>query len=138
MTGTSVESVSKQLADIIVKAAIHVAEQNDDYTSVNIEQVRMAKKGIGSLSETKLIEGIIIDKNLDLERLPRNLTAGKVVVFSCPLEIEKSSYDSEIEISSTEQWVSFMDAEEAILETKAQSIITVSYTHLTLPTIYSV
>ena len=123
MTGTSVESVSKQLADIIVKAAIHVAEQNDDYTSVNIEQVRMAKKGIGSLSETKLIEGIIIDKNLDLERLPRNLTAGKVVVFSCPLEIEKSSYDSEIEISSTEQWVSFMDAEEAILETKAQSII---------------
>ena len=123
MTGTSVESVGSQLADIIVKAAIHVAEQNDDYTSVNIEQVRMAKKGIGSLSETKLIEGIIIDKNLDLERLPRNLTAGKVVVFSCPLEIEKSSYDSEIEISSTEQWVSFMDAEQAILENKAQSII---------------
>ena len=123
MTGTSVESVGKQLADIVVKAAIHVAKQNDDYYSVNIEQVRMAKKGIGSLSDTTLIEGVIIDKNLDLERLPRNLSAGKVVVFSCPLEIEKTSYDSEIEISTTEQWVSFMDAEETILENKAQSII---------------
>ena len=55
MTGTSVESVGKQLAKIVVKAAIHVAKQNDDYYSVNIEQVRMAKKGIGSLSDLSLI-----------------------------------------------------------------------------------
>ncbi len=123
MTGTSVEMVSKTLANLVVTAAQHVARQTDDAWIVNTELVRMAKKGTGSLSDTKLIKGVIIDKNLDLEKLPRKLAAGKVVVLSCPLEIEKTSYDAEIEISTTEQWTSFMAAEEEILNHKARQII---------------
>jgi len=123
MTGTSVESVGEVLAELVVKATKQVAEQKDNFWQVNTERVRMAKKGTGSVSDTKLIHGLVIEKSLDLERLPRNLSSGKVVVFSCPLEIEKTSYDSEIEISSTEEWVSFMDAEEEILSKKSKAII---------------
>ena len=123
MTGTSVESVSNQLAELIVAAAQHVTQDREGQYFVDTESVRMAKRGTGSLSETSLIRGIIIDKNLTLEKFPRALESGKVVVFSCPLEIEKSSYDAEIEISTTEQWTSFMEAEEAILMNKAERII---------------
>jgi len=123
MTGTSVESVSEILAKLVVSAAQHVAQKNEDVWTVDTELVRMAKKGTGSLSDTKLVKGIIIDKNLDLEKLPRKLDAGKVVVLSCPLEIEKTSYDAEIEISTKEQWTSFMAAEEEILNHKAKQII---------------
>ena len=123
MTGTAVESVGDVLADLIVNAAQHVARQDGDGWIVDTESVRMAKKGTGSLSDTTLIKGVILDKNLDLEKLPRKLTAGNVVVLSCPLEIEKTSYDAEIEISTTEQWSSFMAAEEKILQDKAQKII---------------
>ena len=123
MTGTSVESVSGILAELVVSAARHVARQSAGNYMVDTERVRMAKKGIGSLSDTNLVKGIIIDKNLDLEKLPRKLAAGKVVVLSCPLEIEKTTYDAEIEISTTEQWTSFMAAEEEILNHKAQQII---------------
>ena len=123
MTGTSVESVSGILAELVVSAARHVARQSAGNYIVDTELVRMAKKGIGSLSDTNLVKGIVIDKNLDLEKLPRKLAAGKVVVLSCPLEIEKTTYDAEIEISTTEQWTSFMAAEEEILNHKAQQII---------------
>lgn len=123
MTGTAVESVGHILAELIVSATQHVARQQDSGWVVDTESVRMAKKGTGSLSDTSLIKGIIIDKNLDLEKLPRRLESGKVVVFSCPLEIEKTSYDAEIEISTTEQWSSFMAAEQKILHNKAAKII---------------
>ena len=123
MTGTAIESVGEFLADLVVRAVQHVARQHDNQWVVDTESVRMAKKGTGSLSDTSLVKGIIFDKDLDLEKLPRKLTAGKVVVLSCPLEIEKTSYDAEIEISTTEQWSSFMVAEEEILKHKAQQII---------------
>ena len=123
MTGTAVEPVGEYLAELVVSAVQHVARRIDEQWLVNTETVRMAKKGTGSLSDTSLIKGIIFDKDLDLEKLPRKLTAGKVVVFSCPLEIEKTSYEAEIEISTTEQWSAFMAAEENILKHKAQQII---------------
>ena len=123
MTGTSVESVSGVLGKLVVSAAQHIARESDGAWIIDTELVRMAKKGTGSLSDTKLVKGIIIDKNLDLEKLPRKLDSGKVVVLSCPLEIEKTSYDAEIEISTTEQWTSFMAAEEKILNHKAKQII---------------
>ena len=122
MTGTSVESVSEILAKLVVSAAQHIAGKATE-PIIDTELVRMAKKGTGSLSDTKLVKGIIIDKNLDLEKLPRKLDSGKVVVLSCPLEIEKTSYDAEVEISTTEQWTSFMAAEEKILNHKAKQII---------------
>ncbi len=123
MTGTSVEPVADILASLVVSATQHVARLDEKTWVVNTELVRMAKKGTGSISDTNIVKGIIIDKNLDLEKLPRKLDGGKAVVFSCPLEIEKTSYDAEIEISTTEQWSSFMEAEEEILNHKAKQII---------------
>ena len=123
MTGTSVEPVGGKLAKLVVKAVTQIANQNNGAWEIDTEQVRMAKKAVGSLSDTKLINGIIIQKKIELESFPSKLKDGKVIVLSCPLELEKTSYDSEIEISTTDQWVSFMDAEDAYLERKAKAII---------------
>ena len=64
MTGTSVESVSEVLAKLVVNAAQHIARKNEDAWVVDTELVRMAKKGTGSLSDTKLVKGLIIDLNI--------------------------------------------------------------------------
>ena len=123
MVGTSVESMGEKLAELVVKAVKQIAKKTDEGWRVDTEQVRLAKKATGSLSETNLINGIIIQQAIELENLPRSLKNGKIVVLSCPLEIEKTSYEAEIEISSAEQWVSFMAAEEAYLTGKAKAII---------------
>jgi chaperonin GroEL (HSP60 family) len=83
----------------------------------------MAKRGVGGIADSQLVSGLIIERHLDLDRLPRHLRNGTVAVLSCPLELESSSRDAEIEVTSPDQWVAFMDAEEAQLDAKAQAVL---------------
>ena len=123
MTGTSAESGSKHLARCIVEAAQTVAGESNGVLHVRTEDVRMTKKGVGTLSDTTLLQGLVLERRFDLDRMPRSLSAGKIAVLSCPISIEQSSRDSEIEISSPDQWVSFMEVEETILEKKALRVL---------------
>ena len=123
MMGTTAESGSDHLAQCIVTAAQTVATNRDGTLHVRTEDVRMAKRGVGGIADSTLVSGLIIERHLDLDRLPRHLRNGTVAVLSCPLEIESSSRDAEIEVTSPDQWVAFMDAEEAQLDAKAQAVL---------------
>ena len=123
MTGTSAETNDDKLAKTIVDAVQQVATISEGIVSVNTEDVRMAKSGNGSLSDTKLIRGMIVERKLNLDRLIRDLGKGKVAVLSCPLEIKQTSRDSEVEISTPEQWESFIEAEDKIIQSKSDKII---------------
>ena len=57
------------------------------------------------------------------DRLPRNLSKGKVAILSCPIELQQTSRDSEVEISTPEQWEAFIQAEQDILDSKSEKII---------------
>lgn len=123
ITGTSAETNSDDLARIIVNAAKQVTTVKEGNYSVNTEDIRMAKSGMGSISDTKLVRGIVLERRLKFDTLPRNLPAGKVAVLSCPVELQQTSRDSEVEITTPEQWEAFIDAEQAILDSKSEKII---------------
>lgn len=123
MMGTTAESGSDHLAQCIVTAAQTVATERNGNLHVRTEDVRMAKRGVGGIGDSRLVSGLILERRLDLDRLPRHLHGGKVAVLSCPLEIESSSREAEIEVTSPDQWVAFMDAEDAQLESKAKAIL---------------
>jgi len=123
MTGTSADSGSEHLARCIVEAAQTVAGERNGVLHVRTEDVRMTKRGIGTIADTTLLQGLVLERRFDLDRMPRNLSSGKIAVLSCPIAIEQSSRDSEIEISSPDQWVAFMEAEETILEKKALQVL---------------
>ena len=123
MSGTSAESQSNHLAQCIVQAAQTVAGKLDGNLHIRTQDVRMTKRGVGSIADTTLVKGLILERKFDLDRMPRHLPQGSIAVLSCPISMEKSSRDSEIEITSPDQWVAFMDAEEKLLEKKAQAIL---------------
>ena len=123
MMGTTAETGSDHLAQCIVTAAQTVASELDGVLHVRTEDVRMAKRGVGGIGDSRLVSGLILERRLDLDRLPRHLEGGKVAVLSCPLEIESSSREAEIEVTSPDQWVAFMDAEEAQLEAKSKTLL---------------
>ncbi|MGB1659157.1 MAG: TCP-1/cpn60 chaperonin family protein [Candidatus Poseidoniaceae archaeon] len=85
---------------------------------VRAENVRMTKRGHDSLQETRLIKGVIIDKKFDSERTPKISQPSKVLALTCPLTIQKTKRDAEIEIERPEQMVAFLDAEEKLIEEK--------------------
>jgi len=123
MTGTAAESGSEHLARCIVDAAQTVAGESNGVLHVRTEDVRMTKRGVGTLADTALLQGLVLERRFELDRMPRNLPSGKVAVLSCPIAMEKTTRDAEIEISSPDQWVDFMEAEEKILEKKALRVL---------------
>ena len=123
MTGTSADSGSEHLARCIVEAAQTVSGESDGVLHVRTQDVRMTKRGVGTISDTSLLQGLVLERRFELDRMPRHLPSGKIAVLSCPIALEQSSRDAEIEISSPDQWVAFIEAEEALLEQKATQVL---------------
>ncbi len=105
LVGRSTESALDHLADLISQAVTTIPDS--DY-----ERVRMAKEGKGTPSNSRLISGLVLEKRLALERMPRKLDECQIAVLSCPLELESSVVSSEIEINTPEQYEAFIDAEQ--------------------------
>ena len=99
LVGRSTEGALTHLANLVAEAVNSIP--GSDY-----EKVRMAKDGLGTSASSRLIKGLVIEKRLALDRLPRNLSDINVAVLTCPIELEKSSRDAEIEITSTTRYMS--------------------------------
>ena len=109
LVGRSTEGALDHLSKLIAQAVEMIPDS--DY-----ERVRMAKAGEGTPATSTLIPGIILEKRLALERMPRKLSNAKIAVLSCPLELEQSTVAAEIEISTPEQYERFIDAEHDQIE----------------------
>ena len=109
LVGRSTEGALDHLSKLIARAVEMIPDS--DY-----ERVRMAKAGEGTPATSTLIPGIILEKRLALERMPRKLSDAKIAVLSCPLELEQSTVAAEIEISTPEQYERFIDAEHDQIE----------------------
>ncbi|MBJ47264.1 MAG: hypothetical protein CMB59_05155 [Euryarchaeota archaeon] len=109
LVGRSTEGALDHLSKLIAQAVEMIPDS--DY-----ERVRMAKAGEGTPATSSLIPGIILEKRLALERMPRKLSDAKIAVLSCPLELEQSTVAAEIEISTPEQYERFIDAEHDQIE----------------------
>ena len=116
LVGRSTEGSLNHLAHLISEAVKTIPDC--DY-----QRVRMAKDRRGTSADSRLINGIIIEKRIPLDRMPKSLSNVKATVLTCPLEIEKSMRDAEIEISTPEQLAAFIDAEENQIRSKADFII---------------
>ncbi len=105
LVGRSTEVALDHLSKLISQAVEMIPDSD-------FERVRMAKAGEGTPATSTLIPGIILEKRLALERMPRELNQSKVSVLSCPLELEQSVVSAEIEIETPEQYERFIDAEQ--------------------------
>ena len=115
MVGKSAEAGGDALAQLLVECMTTIQSSG---RPVRAENVRMTKRGHDSLQETRLIKGVIIDKKFDSERTPKISQPSKVLALTCPLTIQKTKRDAEIEIERPEQMVAFLDAEEKLIEEK--------------------
>jgi thermosome len=106
----------KLLASLVVDAILTVAEMKSGKYLVDIEDVKIEKKAGGSISDTRLIKGLVIDKEVVHTRMPKRIANAKIALVIKPLEIEKTEFDSKLSIASPEQLESFIKKEENMLE----------------------
>jgi len=123
MSSKMVSTNSKYLSKIIVDAILAAADHIDDKYQVDIENIKVDKKPGGSIEDTILVRGVIIDKEVVHAGMPKRIGDAKIALVNSPIEIEKTDFDAKISINSPEQMQSFMDEENRILKNMVDKVI---------------
>ena len=76
MTGKSISS-REYLTEIAVKAVTSVAEEHDGKYIVDVDNIKVEKKHGGSVGDTSLFSGIILDKERVNPRMPSKVKDAK-------------------------------------------------------------
>ena len=114
---------SDKLADLVVRAVLAAAVKDGDNYTCDLDDIKVEKKSGGSISESTIIEGIVLDKEVVHSGMPKKLTDTKIALINTALEIEKTETDAKINISNPEQLKSFLDEENKIIKTMVEKII---------------
>ena len=125
MTSMASKLVSEQrehLANLVVKAILQIAEKKDGEYLADVDDVKVEKKHGESLSDTTLIQGIVLDKDITHSGMPKRLEKAKIALLDTPLEIEKTEFDAKINIESPEQMEAFLKQEEEMLKDMVEKI----------------
>lgn len=123
MNSKSIEGVREHFAEIAVKSILQIVDLRGDLKIIDIDQIQIIKKEGRSLSDTELINGIIIDKEIVHPMMPKSLKNVKIALIDTPLEIEKTEFDAEIKIQSPDQITRFLEEEENMLKRKVSAMI---------------
>jgi thermosome len=116
-------SASKDLlADVVVDAITSIAEQIGDKTIVDMDNIQIEKKHGGSIQDTRIIKGIILDKERVHEGMPRHLKNTKIALVNAALEIKKTEVDARIQIQDPTQLQAFLDEEESMLRKMVEKV----------------
>jgi len=110
------------LAKLAVSAALAVIEEKNGSFKVNLENIKVEKKTGGSVSDSELVSGIILDKEIVHSGMPRKIENAKIALISEALEIKKTEFEAKLNISSPNQIKFFMEEESQILKEMVKSI----------------
>jgi thermosome len=113
MTGKGSQAARDDLATIAVNAIKAVV---DDDGSVDTDNITVEKKVGGSIGDSTLISGVVIDKDRLHPSMPKKVTNAKIALLNAAVEIEKTEVDAKIQITSPDQLQAFLDQEETMLK----------------------
>ena len=123
MSSKMVSTNSKYLSKIVVDAILAATDHIDDKYQVDIDNIKVDKKPGGSIEDTILVRGVILDKEVVHAGMPKRIQDAKIALVNSPLEIEKTEFDAKISINSPEQMQSFMDEENRILKNMVDKVV---------------
>jgi chaperonin GroEL (HSP60 family) len=112
----------EQLADIAAEAILHVAEKSEEGYKADLDDIMVEKKPGESLSDTKLIHGIVVDKEVVHPNMPKRVEKAKIALLDAALEIEKTEFDAKINIESPDQMEAFLQQEENMLKDMVEKV----------------
>jgi thermosome len=120
MTGKGAEAAKDKITDLVVKAVRMVADEDG---TVDTEHIKIEKKVGGSIEDSEIIEGMIIDKERVHPQMPKKVENAKILLLNAAIEFKKTEVDAEINITSPDQLQSFLDEEERMIRTIVDKVI---------------
>ncbi len=125
MESKLVSEDSVMLSKIVVDSVLQVVEKQGDKYKVDLDNVKVEKKAGGSIRNTSLIKGIVLDKEVVHSGMPTKIEKAKIALVNAPLEIEKTEMSAEIRITDPTQMQMFLEEENRMLKAMVDKIIEV-------------
>lgn len=124
MAGTG-ESFDR-LMDLIIDAVVKVAEPRGDSTyNVSLDNIKIDKKKGGSINDSILVHGLVLDKEVVHGGMPKRVEKAKIAVLDAALEVEKPEISAKISITSPEQIKAFLDEEAKYLKEMVDKLVSI-------------
>jgi thermosome len=119
MTGKGTEKAREPLARLVVDAVKQVEEDGE----VEIDHIKIEKKDGAIVEESKLVQGVIIDKERVHPGMPKKVEDAKIALLNCPIEVKETEVDAEIRITDPTQMQAFIEQEEQMIRDMVSSIV---------------
>ena len=116
MQSKLVSDDSESLSKLAVSAVLKIADKNENGYSVDLDNLKVEKKSGGSVQDTALINGIVLDKEVVHSGMPTKIQKAKIALVNAALEVEKTEVSSEIRISDPSQMQMFLEEENRMLK----------------------
>ncbi|KAL7410196.1 chaperonin Cpn60/TCP-1 family [Mrakia frigida] len=105
MTSLGSKIVSKahvKFAQIAVDAVISVADL--ERKDVDFELIKVDGRVGGSLEDTMLVQGVVVDKDMSHPNMPRFVKDAKIAILTCPFEPPRPKTKHKLDIESVEEY----------------------------------
>ncbi|MGQ9723271.1 MAG: thermosome subunit beta [Candidatus Jordarchaeum sp.] len=114
---------SEFLSELVTEAVLHVSKMVGEKYFVDVKKIVIVKKLGGTVSESELVKGIVLNKEAAHKEMPKKVEASKIALLKCPLEIEKGEYDTKIVIEKPKQLKDFLEEEESIIKRMVEKLL---------------
>ena len=91
--------------------------------NVDLDNIKIEKKVGGSVEETELVNGIILDKEKVHPGMASRVENAKIALIDSAIEIKSTETDAKISITDPNQLQAFLDQEETMLRNMVDKII---------------
>ncbi|XP_006143373.1 T-complex protein 1 subunit epsilon [Tupaia chinensis] len=115
-----VNSCHRQMAEIAVNAVLTVADM--ERRDVDFELIKVEGKVGGRLEDTKLIKGVIVDKDFSHPQMPKKVEDAKIAILTCPFEPPKPKTKHKLDVTSVEDYKALQKYEKEKFEEMIQQI----------------
>ncbi len=122
MQSKLVSENSVPLSKLAVDAILKIAEIDGDKYSVDLDNLKVEKKAGGSIDDTSLINGIVLDKEIVHSGMPTKIEKARIALVNAALEVEKTEMSAEIRISDPTQMQQFLEEENKMLKSMVDKI----------------
>jgi thermosome len=106
------------MAEIAVKATKAVMEEG----KVDIDLISVIQKQGKGLTDSELVQGVVIDKEVVNSRMPSSVESPKIALIDLALEIKKTEFDAKIRITEASMMDAFLDQEQTMIQEMTDSI----------------
>ena len=113
---------SDTLSKVVVDAILKITTKKGEDYAVDLENIKVEKKAGGSIQDTQIVKGIVLDKEIVHSGMPTKIEKAKIALLNSALEIEKTEMSSEIRITDPTQMQMFLEEENRMLKTMVDKL----------------